>query len=62
MKSRAFAAYATAFIATIMSACSNSDEYMPAGQWEATEDLYVYTTNDHPLKIAFVIEKVRFAL
>ncbi|KAA9176969.1 hypothetical protein F3K36_10045 [Delftia sp. BR1] len=54
---KALSTCTTACVATVLSACSNPEEYTPTGQWEATEDLYVYTTNDHPLTIAFTIKK-----
>jgi hypothetical protein len=37
----------------LLSACG----YEPVGRWEATKQVEVYQKNDHPLTVAFVVEK-----
>lgn len=39
--------------ASTLVACS----YEPTGRWEATDRVNIYSNNDHPLVIAFVVEK-----
>jgi hypothetical protein len=40
-----------------MSACNGTHDYIPVGRWEVTEREEVYKENDHPLAIAFTLEK-----
>lgn len=45
----------TIFLITsvVLTACS----YEPTGRWEAMDTVDIYTNNDHPLIVAFVVEK-----
>ena len=45
---------ATMYMALLLiSGCSHE----PSGRWEATQSVEVYATNDHPLKVSFIVEK-----
>jgi hypothetical protein len=46
-----------AIFMTIFSACSGADEYVPAGRWEVMAREEVYKENNHPLTVAFILEK-----
>lgn len=40
-----------------MSACNGTDDYTPTGRWEVMKRDEVYLNNDHPLAVAFIVEK-----
>lgn len=42
---------------TPLSACDKPEEFFPTGRWEVLQREDVYENNDHPLKVAFVLEK-----
>lgn len=42
---------------TTLNACDNPEEFSPTGRWEVLQREDVYENNDHPLKVAFALEK-----
>ncbi|MFG0600535.1 hypothetical protein ACF8PL_10600 [Delftia sp. WSY_4] len=47
----------TQFMGPIFAATLVACSYEPTGRWEATDTVNIYSNNDHPLVIAFVVEK-----
>lgn len=44
-------------VMSMISACDFSENYPPIGRWEVVDRSEVYANNDHPLVVAFVVEK-----
>lgn len=57
MKSKKFNLAALILSLTTLCACDSPEDFVPAGSWEVLAREDVYENNDHPLKVAFVLDK-----
>lgn len=57
MKTRFIQLVSMTLMTGFLSACISENDYKPVGRWEATEQVEVYEQNDHPLVLAFRLDK-----